>query len=182
LAKLLDIVNGYNWDGSADAVEAILREFYPELLGIAYDEAGAQLPVDIEFDVTNERVVEVIDELASRIRGVAETTRDDVRRWVETGTKEGLSIQQIAEQIRSQASGISKSRSVTIARTETGTALNLGATLAYEEAGVEEVEVLDGDDDEPCASVNGTTQTLKWARENPLGHPNCQRAFAPVVK
>jgi hypothetical protein len=45
--------------------------------------------------------------------------------------------------------------------------------------GVKEVEVLDGDDDEECASANGQIWTLEEASDNPLGHPNCTRAFAP---
>jgi hypothetical protein len=48
---------------------------------------------------------------------------------------------------------------------------------AYEEAGVETVRIFDGLDwDEPCKSVNGTTQTLDWYRKHPTQHPNCSRA------
>jgi hypothetical protein len=68
-----------------------------------------------------------------------------------------------------------------IAQTETAVAFNTGAVLSYREAGIEKVEVLDGDEDEDCASVNGTTQTLEWAMDNPVAHPHCTRAFSPVV-
>jgi hypothetical protein len=44
------------------------------------------------------------------------------------------------------------------------------------------VDVLDGDDDEPCASANGARWTVEEAEANPLGHPNCTRAFSPVVE
>ena len=37
-----------------------------------------------------------------------------------------------------------------------------------------------GDDsDDECTQLNGTTQTLKWAEQNTLGHPRCVRCFGP---
>ena len=171
-----------DWEGFGDEAEALLRRYYPQLLELAYADAGDLLGDDsIRWDLSNPRVRDVIDTLARKIRDVAETTREDVRRWVEVGTEEGLSVQKIAEQIRSNAANITPSRALTIARTESGTAYNRGAVLAYGDAGVTRVEVLDGDDDEICSSVNGQVWTLEEAEASPLGHPNCVRAFAPVV-
>lgn len=171
-----------DWDGFADEAEALLRRYYPQLLELAYSDAGDLLGDDsIRWDLSNPRVKDVIDGLAEKIRGVAESTKEDVRRWIEVGTEEGLSVDKIAEQIRSNAANISPSRALTIARTESAVAYSSGAILAYGDAGVTRVEVLDGDEDEACAAANGQIWTLEEAMQEPIAHPNCTRAFAPVV-
>ena len=171
-----------DWEGFVSEAEALLRRYYPQLLELAYGDAGDLLGDDsIRWDISNPRVKDVIDGLAERIRDVAETTREDVRRWVEVGTEEGLSVQEIARQIRSNAQNISPSRALVISRSESATAYNKGAVLAYGDAGITRVEVLDGDDDEICAAANGQIWTLEEADADPIGHPNCVRAFAPVV-
>ena len=176
MAALEDAYEGYDWDGSKKELEGLMRKYAPLLLELAYQESG----VGIDFNLANPRVKDTIDGLAKRIRNVADTTRDDVRRWVETGTDEGLSVQKIAEQIRSKAADISPGRALTVARSETRDAYNYGSLLSYEDAGVSEVEALDSDEDEECAERNGQTYTLEEARAlNP--HPNCVLAFAPKV-
>jgi hypothetical protein len=171
-----------DWDEFADEAETLLRKYYPQLLELAYGDAGDLLGGDsIRWEASNPRIKDVIDTLAKKIRNVAETTREDVRRWVEIGTEEGLSVTEIARQIRSNSANISPSRALTIARTESGTAYNRGALLAYEDGGVTRVEVLDGDEDEACAAANGQIWTLEEAAAEPIAHPNCTRAYAPVV-
>lgn len=171
-----------DWDALGDEAAALMRKYYPQLLELAYSEAGAYFDEGaISFDLANPRVKETIDTLAKQIKNVAETTREDVRRWVETGLDEGLSPAKIAEQIRSKANDISPARALMISRTETGTALNMGSLLAYGDAGVTKVEVLDGDEDEACSAANGQVWTLEKAQAEPLAHPNCTRAFSPLV-
>lgn len=58
---------------------------------------------------------------------------------------------------------------------------NIGTGLGAKSAGYTHVHVMDGDQDEECAAVNGTTQTVEWLLENPVAHPHCVRAAAPVV-
>jgi hypothetical protein len=124
----------------------------------------------------------VLGSLAKNIKAVAETTRDEIRALVGRQAAEGWSAEELAKQIRAKGDVASRSRALTIARTETGQAYNLGAVAAYRVGGVTHVTVLDGDDDEPCASANGATWTIDEAEQNPLGHPNCTRAFAPIVE
>lgn len=171
-----------DWEGFGDEAEALLRRYYPQLLELAYADAGELLGDDsIRWDISNPRVKDVIDTLAERIRSVAESTKEDVRRWIEVGTEEGLSVQEIARQIRSNAENISPSRALTIARTESRQAYNGGAILAYGDAGISEVEALDSDNDPECAARNGQIYTLEEAAQVEA-HPNCQLAWAPVVK
>lgn len=176
----------YNWDASADRVEALARRFYPLLLGASYEAANDLLPVDVAFDISNPLIKKTIDGLAKSIRGVAETTKEDVRRIVDAGTERGLSIGEIAKQIREKAPDMSKSRAATIARTESAAAYSKGSLLAYSDAGVEQSEWLVGGDPCPlCAPLSG--KRAKLGKEfaegvaHPPVHPACTCAIAPVV-
>lgn len=191
MADLLDQIDALDLSGDQDSMEAFMREVYPLLFGAAYDEVSGDLPVQVEYDTTNPAIQRAIDKLATRVRGVSDTVRENIRNLVGTALEgeydEGAgrvvipSNSEIAARIRAAGITDSEYRSRMIARTETGTAFNLGHTYAYEDAGVTEVEVMDGEDDPECAQANGAVWSLEDARDNPLGHPNCVRAFAPRV-
>jgi len=166
-------------DGTA--VAKLMAPFYRQLLADAFGDAASG-GVDVTFDLENEFVQTVLGSLAKNIKGVASTTKDDVRALVSKQAAEGWSVERLQKEIREKGEIASRSRATTIARTETGTGYNLGSVTAYRVAGLTHVDVLDGDDDEPCASANGSRWTLDEAEANPLGHPNCTRAFSPVVE
>lgn len=166
-------------DGSA--VAKLMAPFYRQLLKDAFGDA-ADAGVDVAFDLENEFVQQVLGSLAKNIKGVASTTKDEIRVLVSKQASEGWSVEQLAKEIRAKGEIASRSRALTVARTETGQAYNMGSIAAYRTADITHVDVLDGDDDEPCASANGSRWTLDEAEANPLGHPNCTRAFSPVVE
>jgi hypothetical protein len=179
----LAALEDFNLDEAADGMVADMMPLWSELLEVSGDEAIAALgvEVDVDWSQSNPHVSRVLDRLATRIRGVADTTRDDVRRLVEQGNEDGLTVRQIADFIRERAPEISKSRSQLIARTESATGANLGAVIAYRAAGIDRVKVLDGDGDPECAAADGQIWTLEEADANPIAHPGCVRAFAPYV-
>lgn len=164
-----------------EQIAGLMQKFYPLLVEDAWQDAAAA-GVNIAFDLANPYVQTVIETLAKQIRNVAETTRQDVRDLVAKSTAEGWSVEQLQRAIRDKGDIASRTRALTIARTETGSAYNLGAVAAYKAGGITHVDVLDGDEDEPCASANGARWTLEQAQAAPLGHPNCTRAFTPVVE
>jgi hypothetical protein len=164
-----------------DTIAALMRPFYRSLVEDAFLDAAAD-GVDAMFSLSNPYVQTVLDRLAKQIRGVADTTKDDIRLLTGRAADEGWSTDRLAKEIRAKGEIASRSRATTIARTETGTAYNLGSVAAYKAGGITHVDVLDGDDDEPCASANGARWTLDDAAANPLEHPNCTRAFSPVVE
>lgn len=164
-----------------DQIAKLMAPFYQALIEDAFLDAAAE-NVDAVFDLANPYVQTVLDSLAKEIRRVAETTKDDVRRLTGQAAENGWSSEELAKQIRLKGDIASRSRSLTIARTESGTAYNQGAVAAYRAGGITHVDVLDGDEDEPCASANGARWTVEEAEQNPLGHPNCTRAFSPVVE
>ncbi len=116
-----------------------------------------------------------------RIVGIAETTRKDVSDIIRRGIDDGLGAAELGDLIEKASNTFGEERAERIARTETATILNESAVAQYREFGVEKVQVVDGDGDEPCAAADGSIWTLEEAEANPIAHPNCVRSFTPLV-
>ncbi|MHB8409833.1 MAG: phage portal protein [Acidiferrobacterales bacterium] len=160
---------------------ALLQALWNGALEDAYDDASDDTGVDISFDVSNAGVKALLDSLATRVKNIDDTTRDAIRARVGQANEEGWSIPQLAASLK-QDSAFAPARARTIARTESGTAYNTGGVTAYKQSGVvSQVQVMDGDDDPECAEADGQTWDLDQAQAEPLQHPNCVRAFAPIV-
>lgn len=158
-----------------------MRRFYPLVVESAFGDASLA-GVPVAFDLENEYVQDVLVQLATEVRRVAATTQQEIRNLVGQQAREGWSADELADRLLQLGEIRSRTRATMIARTETGAGYNLGSVAAYRAAGLTHVDVLDGDEDEPCASANGARWTLAQAEANPLGHPNCTRAFVPVVE
>jgi hypothetical protein len=182
MTKAEDMISGVDFKAHAKKVAAILGKYYPTLLEQAYSDVGGKLPVAVSYDLHNPRVQDTIKSLALRVKGISDTTRDDIRGVVGRALDEPKipSVQEIGKRLREAGVTSSVSRGETIARTESAYAYNHGAISAYDDAGVEKVECLDSDADPECAARNGQIMTLDEALAiDP--HPNCVLAFAPVV-
>ena len=83
------------------------------------DAAAAQWTVAIEGFLETE--------LAAKVTSVGVTTKKHIGRVVNQGLQEGFAVQKIARNIRAEYKSFTPSRSLTIARTETLTASNLGS-------------------------------------------------------
>jgi hypothetical protein len=184
MSKADDIVSRANHKKHASNMADAILPHDIELLRISWGEAQKQFPAIGSFNLKNPRVKDTISQLATRITGMADTTKSDIRGILETAlTGEGKipSTDEIAKLIRESGATNSVSRSKTIARTESQKAFNEGAFLSYEAADIEKVECLDSDNDEECAARNGKIFTLAEARDvDP--HPNCVIAWAAVVE
>jgi HK97 family phage portal protein len=175
---------GQGWQRALDTgpeARALYNRFYPLIVKSAWSDAAAELGTELAFDLENQWVKGVLDELAEKIVRVADTTRQEVRDLVGKAAEEGWSIDELAAKIRELKEVHSTARARTIARSETATAYNKGSLAGYREAGVEKVEVFDGDEHEPCRSANGSIWTIEQAEAEPLCHPNGTRAFAAVI-
>ena len=114
---------------------------------------------------------------------VSDTIRDQVRKKVVQAIEEGLSAGELRATLEQFFSDI-PTRALMVARTETGFAYNRGALDNYREAEVTHVEVMDGGTEgscEVCDALDGEVWTIEEAQSNPLEHPNCTRAFSPVL-
>jgi hypothetical protein len=169
-----------NLDDGASLV-TLMTAFYPLAIESAFGDASLA-GLSVSFDLDNPFVQTVLDRLAKDVQRVADTTKAEIQALVGRSAEEGWSMERLAKELDQLAEIRSRTRARVIARTESGTAYNLGAVASYRTAGLSHVQVLDGEYDEPCKSANGSRWTLDQAAANPLGHPNCVRAFSPIVE
>ena len=201
------IMGRYLADAEAET-KAVQMPFYEmTLIPLAADAqlAGAISPVLLK---TMERTWDVINDagifqpmafdpelpiVQNALRGagskINDVSRAALRSEISTGTGRGYSIDQIVRGVpkddyrglRSVVRETYKNRSRAIARTEIAHSQNTSTAARYRSAGVTQVIVRDGDDDALCSPYSDTTQSLDWALDNPIAHPNCTRAFAAVI-
>lgn len=182
-----------DWTVEDDELEQVLARWYTTLGEGAYAAVSEQLATELRWDLNQRGVHLVLDRVGHQVKGISETTRDELRAKVADAIDRGLSIEELVHGtdgfvgLSDLVAGWSDSRATLIALTETANAYNLASVAGYRDSGlVEEVEVYDGPDcgwtdhDDPDLA-DGSTRTLDEADEYPESHPNCQRAFGPVV-
>jgi hypothetical protein len=145
----------------------------------------------VAFDAELPAVQQVLFEASERVSGfINANTRKTLNALLQEGIDSGYSLQQIAKGvpadgypgIRQAVVESYKNRPLTIARTEIRIAQNKAAIARYRAAGLQEVDVDDGDLDGPCQAANGDRWGLDYADANPVSHPNCTRGFTPVTE
>ena len=140
------------------------------------------MPFDPELPIFSN----VLRNAGTKINDVSRTA---LRKQLQVGNQAGYSLDQIVRGVptdnyrglRSVVRETYKNRAKTIARTEVATAQNTGTAGRYKAAGVTEVIIQDGDLDDLCAPYDGTRQSIDWALDNPIAHPNCTRAYSAVI-
>lgn len=164
----------------------LLLRFYPHLLQRGWHDGYNSLSLSRAFDLEMEEVQQVLDQLATRITNVAETTREEVRKLVGQAAEEGWSAADLAQRL--DDSGLfSADRAMLISRTEAASAYTRGALLAYQTSGVvDRVEWLLGPNACPeCEALGGKVVGLgeEFAPgvEHPPYHPLCRCAVSPVL-
>ena len=177
--------------GDGEELEGIVKRFYRQVLEASWDTWNTALGVTLDFELTDPVVSEVLRSAGQNIRGIQDTTRESVRDLLRFGNEQGWSVDQLVRGddehpgLRSLVEETYHNRARNIARTELSVAQNTATHMRYESAGIRRVLVLDNGQDDPdqeCAAVNGTEQTLEWAEKNPIAHPACTRAFAPIIE
>ncbi len=169
-------------------LETLFKRYYIEILSASWETWNQSLGIDVAFEPSDPAVVKTLKTAGGQIAGISNSTRDEVRALLKYGAEQGWTLGQLAAGdetmpgLRALVQQTYKGRAETIARTELATAQQVCAIERFAEMKIEKVLVLDNgqdDPDEECARVNNTIQTLEWARENPIAHPRCTRAFAP---
>jgi phage portal protein BeeE len=122
----------------------------------------------------------IVARTGERITNINKTTRDTIAALIEDGFAQGLGPSEVADSIEA-ATAFDEARAELVARTETMLAYNDAALSSYREFGVDEVQALDGDQDEECADRNGQTFSVDEAFDI-TDHPNGTLDWAPVVK
>lgn len=141
----------------------------------------------VSFDLENEHVQTVLKKLAKNVRGVAESTKEEIRGLVGKAAELGWSNAELAEQIIAHGVTASKSRATTIARSETAAAFSQGSLAAWRESGVVDRKewLATGDSCEICQSlagkVVGIDDDFADGIDAPPMHPRCVCAVSPVL-
>lgn len=172
-------------DALLAAYLAVVDDLGPAALLVPNRLANSTLTWDVQHEFTKT----ARDKLASLVVRVNETTRSQIAEQVEVGLKRGYSIPRIANGFQDEGyTGIrgvfdtaTTARAEVIARSETAMMFNAASSASFRAGGIEEVDVFDGTGDAGCADAAGQRWSLDKADDNLLEHPNCVRAFAPVV-
>lgn len=182
-----DLISEADWEVLAE----IQTRYVQQIMELSWDTWNGALDSEIAFDLQSPLVLRAVRRAGTRIKDVQDYTIEQLKELLDYGYQSGWSIEQYANG-DGERGGIADlieetyhNRAETIARTELGTAQNLGTIDRYKDANVKSVRVLDGgtdDSDDICNELNGTEQTIAWAEANPLEHPNCTRAFEPVLE
>lgn len=130
---------------------------------------------------------------ATRVTRITETTRDQVQTIILRALDAGWSIMQAADYLEAltvpeglAAIDLSATRmfddyrAEMIARTELMDAYNQAALGTYEEAGLTDVQAIDGDEDEECAARDGQVFSIDEA-DTIEDHPNGTLDWVPVI-
>jgi SPP1 gp7 family putative phage head morphogenesis protein len=182
--------NASKWD------KALARALTPGLLGVADTVRGHVLEARDHkaatyADLTSKyahtagapastRAIEHLLRVgAGRVTRINETTRAGLRALIAEAVKNGLGPGKLGDVIERWA-GWNEYRAERIATTELQFAYNAAALDAYRESGIEQVEAIDGDEDDECAARNGEVMSVEEA-EAIDDHPNGTLDWMPVI-
>jgi HK97 family phage portal protein len=185
-------VAAIDWDDELRLLTQTLGSFHDLNGKTAFAGVAKQLGVGIDWDLANPNVRRLLSDLATRIVGVHNQTRNDVRQIVGDALDEGVTLQELSDRLKSLFVESYRSRAMTVARTETMTAYSKASVLAYDESGVvASVEIADNpahdadygaSDGLTCASRNGLIVPLGQAdRHIEAEHPNGSLVCLPVL-
>ena len=180
------------WDDLDKEMLRELNALYAAAGELAASGASTAVGFEVSWNVANPWVRQTLNELALRVVGINETTRQDVSSLIAAGLAAGLSLKDIAASISGLFAETYQGRAMTIARTESMYSYGLASLMGYEDSGVvQEVEIYDNPDhdDDPspidgltCAQRNGLKVTLEQARVHlDSEHPNGTISLAPVL-
>ena len=136
-----------------------------------------------EYPLRPEALAWIDKRSAWLVKGINETTRNDLARALAQGFEEGETIPQIAGRVRDVFDGCNKMRSLRIARTEVIAAANEGALEGYEATGVvEKVEFRTAAEGacEDCLALEGEYASGEAHGMIPA-HVNCRCVWLPVI-
>lgn len=185
-------VEEIDWDQELKLLEELMQRFYGEAGQLAFSDASSVLGVTIDWSLANPNVQRVVDQLGREIKGISETTRQDVARIISDSLDEGMTLDEIAGKLQGQFEETYRGRALTIARTESMRSYSTASVLGYQESGVvEEVEFSDSpthcedygaSDGLSCCERNGLVVKLIDAQKHiDAEHPNGSLGTLPVL-
>lgn len=181
--QLLKKLNSFPWEEWNKSLAEGMKQPYRDLVISQAKKKAKELGSDLDAKdpLLSRFMTKYVGERVSQLNG---TTKKEVANVIRNALASGETddlTEKILDTVREKFEGYESWRATRIARTETGIAFNHANVLGFHQGGVEEVEVVDGTADDICEEANGETWTLVEALSDPLGHPNCERAFIPIA-
>jgi len=167
----------------------ILKPYTIELLRLAWLDGSSSVGVVLDaFNVANESVELILDELAQRVKGIDETTAETIQMIIGRQASEGWTLAQVRDELLARAITESKTRADLIAVTETADAYSRGSMLAYRASGqVAGTEWLLAAEPCPICERLAARGVVPLGEDygdgimHPPAHPSCRCAIAPVL-
>lgn len=174
------------------AMQSLLTGLYQRSGRLSYTNASNVIGVNIVFDLSNPYVRHTQRDLARRVVGINATTRKDIASVVTDGIAAGKAHKDIAADLRGLYAETYRNRSLTIARTESQVAYNLGTADAYKASGrvlamilhdnPAHTEPYGASDGMSCAERNGVITDVDAVQRHIYAeHPNGQLAASPLL-
>lgn len=132
-------------DAVGDAGQAGIDEVAPRKslnLGLTYGRMITRLKQDdpaitTEFDLTDPNVVAWIESKVARfVTRISDSTMTKIRTLIGHGVEEGWTLRQFADELAAKYDQFTLARSLLIATTEIGGAMNAGSMMGYRQSGV----------------------------------------------
>ena len=149
--------------------------------------------LNIKFNPDDLRLASKLLEQQVKVRNIIPTVREHLRETLSEGLAKGESASQMADRVV-ETMDAARSRAMTIARTEMGTAYSNGRTIGMKQAGIQRHEWLSAKDDavRPSHEIDGEDVAIGEPFSNGLIQPldpeglpeeviNCRCTTLPVV-
>ena len=197
IARGLIKVDDGNLFDSQDAkkkLQKATQPVYAETLRRGTDSALSEIGIHVNLPEDSPIAVAELAKLTGKITGIIDTVEQDLRASLIAGVADGDSPSELADRV-SEVMDASKNRSMTIARTEVGTAFQAGRFTTMLEAGVDRIEWLTAKDDrvrDSHAEIDGQITYVGTPFGNGLLYPldpsgppgeviNCRCVAVPVI-
>jgi hypothetical protein len=181
-----------DWNAEEDLLREVLKTIQSRATRAGWMASANQGIPASAYDVANPYVQTVLDEVGTRVVGINQTTMSDVQGVVGKALNEGVSMDELAGRLKGLFEETYTNRALTVARTESQVAYNLGTVAAGKDSGVVDyAELMDNSehtddygasDGLSCAQRDGLIVPLDSVpRHVEAEHPNGTLSVALVV-
>lgn len=171
------IRNSAAWATFKERVEGVLAEGARRAAQSSVMHSGLTPNEEIDYD----DIANAVIHRSGGLKSIVATLKKRVLARVKDARDGNAERGELEAAVRAVVSEWSASQASLVADTEATIAYNEATLTVAEAAGVENVYVVDGDeDDKPCIEANNSVWSIAEARERRLEHPRCRRAFLPL--
>lgn len=181
-----------DWDEEEAALAVVLKAQHNLAGTTSFRQVAKELGIELDWNLANPDVRRVLNELATRIRGISQTTQEDVRRVVGAALDEGVTMQELSERLTGLFEETYRGRAMAVSRTESQVAYNRAHVLGYQESNVvaateladnpEHTDDYGASDGLTCAERHGLVVPLDEAQLHiDAEHPNGSLCALPVL-